>query len=152
MGPPGTFVPGTPVGFDILAALRVWNGTDFSTTTATISLSLGPLGPITTPPTDMVVPGFFIPATEEGEWHHHPTFTINPDADPGSYLLQLRVLTQDGSLGPSLPFWEVWNYGDTPQNQEAAFNWVQENLIPAPFGLWMLATPSFFALRRRRLS
>ncbi|MBC7771941.1 MAG: hypothetical protein H7210_05565, partial [Pyrinomonadaceae bacterium] len=81
MGLPGTFQVGTSVAFNLRAALRKWDGTDFSTIPPeTMTVALGPLGPVETPPVDMLVPGFSIPVSSdpgsEGEWHHHPVQTL----------------------------------------------------------------------------
>lgn len=156
MGPPGTFRVGTSVGFNLRAALRRWDGMDFSTIPVeTMTIQLGPLGPVETPPTDVLVPGFSIPVSSdpgsEGEWHHHPVQTLTGPASDGIYLVEFEIFSTDPSLQTSLPFWFLWNQNEPMDTHQAAYTWAQDNLAPAPgAGVVMLSLLGTTASRRRR--
>lgn len=155
MGLPGTFAVDTSVGFNVRAALRRWDGTDFSTIPPeTFTIELGPLGPVETPPVDSLVPGFAIPVSSdpgsEGEWHHHPVQTLTGAASDGVYLVEFELFSTDPGLQTSLPFWFLWNQNESPATHLAAYAWAQENVVPTPAGFAALPLLGIAAMRRRR--
>ena len=131
---PGTFPVGASVGFNMLDALKRWNGHGFD-----------PLAP-TTQETMIVsylqqiretgsgfVSGFEIPVAADGSWHRHLIFTLNGPGtnDPGEgiYLLELGLYSTSPSVGESYPVYIVFNVADEPEH-EPTLEWVRENLAP----------------------
>lgn len=153
-GPPGTFPVGTSTGFNILAALRKWNGTDFSTIPPeTMTVGFGANPDAETPPIDEFVGGAALPVQDlpgsEGEWHHHPFYTLTGAASDGIYAIELQIYSTDPSNQNSLPLWILWNQNDTEANGIAATHWAQENFVPAP-GTGMLACAGILGVTGRR--
>lgn len=152
----GTFTAGALVGFNITNRLGRWNGMGFDylmgdTETITISHLMG--GQRVT--ADGFVAGFGLPADSDGEWHYHLGYTIGhadgvTDPMEGIYLLELDLWTNETGVANSLPFWLVMNYGDTEANHDAAYDYVQENLVPEPATLAALGVGAAWLLRRRR--
>lgn len=127
---PGTFPVGSSIGFNIRKALRQWDGTDFNQIPREkIRVRLGIFGPVFTPETDEVVPGFGMPVNSQGEFHHHPGFTLMEPASDGIYLLELELWsTADGVLA-SRPYWMVFNQNRTEEEHEEAAQWVIDNAL-----------------------
>ncbi|MFG0328077.1 MAG: GC-type dockerin domain-anchored protein [Phycisphaerales bacterium JB037] len=116
--PDGTFPAGLRIGFNIRKALRVWTpGTvdpaqgHFDTIPVEqIEIDLFPVfGPVVTPLTDQIVPGFSLPVNAGGEFHHHYGFFLTPPAGEGVYLLELEKWSDNAAYGTSEPFWMVFN-------------------------------------------
>jgi hypothetical protein len=82
----------------------------------------------------------------------HPEFTLSgPGAtDPanGIYLAAFRVSA--AGFGQSDTFWIVFNLGMPEADHEAAVEWVESNLVPAPGALAMLALGTVMARSRTR--
>lgn len=130
---PGTFPPSSSVGFNIRRALRWWDDSDFDQfPPETIGITFGPLGPVLTPPTDVLVPGFTIGVGANGQWHKHLGYRLNPPADTGIYLLELELFSTAATIAPSLPFWLVFNQNDTLARHAAAVEWVRDTLAGTP--------------------
>ncbi len=118
----GTFPANAEVGFTIRRAVRRWNGADFSTIPPErIAVSWGPLGPVESPAGDTPVQGFTLNASSNGSFHYHYTFRLTAPASPGAYLLELELWSTHGAVGPSEPFWLVFNKDlDDAEFQQAA--------------------------------
>lgn len=149
----------TQVGFDILDALRIWNGSDFGAISpSTLTLELAPGVPgspsATTPALPGFVPGFiFGTADEEGEFHQHIGMTLNAPGDEGVYLVQLRAFSPtdtSGGLVPSESFWLVLNNGMDENTHDAAIDYVRSVIVPAPGALLVSAGMVLAGIRRRR--
>lgn len=148
---PGVFLFGSAIGFNIRAALRSWNGSDFSTIPAeriAVDFATAP-GPVLTPLTDVLTPGFTIPVDSDNTWHRHLEFELQSPASPGIYLLELELFSTDPAILASLPFWIVFNQGLDEQEHDAAIEWVVQNLVPSPPAA-VLALCGFAAINRRR--
>jgi len=115
---PGTFQPGSLIGFTLVSPLRVWTGSDFGTTApdpldgVRLKLSFGSLSATTA---DAAVNGFQLAVAPTGEWHVHYIFELLPaagqfDAPPGAYLLELSLNTSQSGIGASEPFWILFNH------------------------------------------
>jgi len=129
---PATFAPGTPVGFNIRAALRVWDdvGGDFDQVPAErVQVRLGPLGPVLTPLADQMVAGFTIAAGSDGKYHHHFGYTLLAPAGAGVYLLELEVMSGDGTLAASRPVFLVMNQNADGAMADRAALWVATHLV-----------------------
>lgn len=155
---------GTGIGFNIVDALRAWNGTNFDTVaTQTMSIFGDPFpdGDVATTPgtPDMFVPGFeFIEADANGFFDDHPTFQLNDQAD-GVYLLSLELFTDAGGIANSEPMYIVFgsNLDGTLGDDEAfeaqiesAVDYVNNVIIPTPGSIGLLALAGLAATHRRR--
>jgi hypothetical protein len=126
---PGTFPTSTSNGF------RIWDGSAFSSIPQEhIEIAFGPLGPVSTPDTDMVVEGFALLVGSNGEWHRHLEYTLTDPAEPGFYLMELVLFSTSPDIGDSLPFWLVFNQGNQPiSDEDTVVHWVNTHLAnPCP--------------------
>jgi hypothetical protein len=145
----GEDVPGEgTLSFRFNRALKAWNGTDFVGTTARMSLSFGPLGPVTTPLTDLMVTGFGLPIDEHGGLHDHPDYLLEPGASDGIYLLDISFFSDDLGLSASEPVWILFGRNASEEDAEAAYDHAMET-IPAP-GVAMTLLGGAWMLGRRR--
>jgi hypothetical protein len=143
----GTLTPGSGLFVTMRKAVRSWNGTDFSTIALqTITASFGP-NSITSNLTDIATGGLLLPVEAGGGLHDHPDVYLN-DPFAGIYLLELE-LSSDAGLEKTDPFWIVYNYGADEADHDAAIEWVNSNLVPAPGSLALLGF-GLVATRRRR--
>lgn len=153
----GIFTPGSGIGFNILDALRKWDGSDFDeipAETMTVAFAGGAGGNSrTTPPIpDTTVPGFTLSVGNDGSWHRHLQFTLNAPASAGIYLLELDMFSTQSSpaLDNSLPYYLVFNQNDSEAAHEAAVSYVENNVVPEPSALALAAMGGLLALRRQR--
>ena len=148
----GTFQANSMVGFNVTGAFRIWNGNGFDNAVNTLTISFGALEIVVG--SDPFTPGFGINANASGRWHRHLNYTLNdvtPTSDPAIYLLELELWNQGTGVETSLPFWKVFAFGDvTHQEHEAAVDWVQANLVPAPGAVALLGLAGLAGLGRRR--
>jgi hypothetical protein len=149
---PGTFLSDSSIGFSILDSLRKWDGSGFDMIPAeTLSLRFGSsLGPITTPLTPTIVDGFNLNVASDGSWHRHYDFVLNSPASTGIYLLQLQLSSSDAGIGPTDPFFIVFNQNDTELNHEAAIEFVRSLTVPEPPTLAVAMTLAFVGMFRAR--
>lgn len=117
----GGFPVGATIAFDVVDALRKWNGADFATIPPErIAIVLGFNPVILTPTTpETIVPGFnFVAASASGAFHQHINFFLDPPATEGIYLLTLR-LRCSCAAEPSLPIYIAFRQGDSAALEEA---------------------------------
>lgn len=146
---PGTFAPGTGIGFNIMRSLRVWNvGTQdfFSVASHPMTLEFGPAS-ATTPNADVMVGGFVV-NYDGGDFDEHYDFTLPGGAGNGIYLLELQFFVTDPNIAASESVWTVFNWGLSEEEHEAAIHWVEENLVPSPASAVVLM--GLLAAGRRR--
>ncbi|HRP62987.1 MAG TPA: PEP-CTERM sorting domain-containing protein [Phycisphaerales bacterium] len=153
-GDAGLFAAGTTIGFNIIAALGLWNGNGFDTldpfSHASITLELGPLSATTGAG---FISGFNFVADASGGFDSHLDFILNgPDAlagEPadGVYLIELQLISNNYLASES--FWIVFGKGADHREIDAAMDWVEANLVPAPGALLLLGMAAFGAARRR---
>jgi hypothetical protein len=136
---PGTFVPGSRIGFRFADALLVWDGAAFVPTSpagalagerlkATFLTVTGTSGAGT-------VPGFDLAVAANGQWHRHVSWTLLPASgasspDTGVYLATLEIYSTDPAVGTSLPLQLVMSAGATGQQFAAAFAAAEARLSP----------------------
>ena len=125
----GAFASGTSMGFNIRRALRRWENADFATIPPeTIGISWGPLAPVVTPASDVLVPGIMRPIAVDGSWHTHYKYKISAGARAGVYLLELELTIASGAFLNSQPFWLIVNNGGSTGDVDDAVRWVRDNL------------------------
>lgn len=94
------------------------------------------------------------PSGTPGEWHHHPFWELNPSAPSGIYLAEVDIANSVTNIA-SDRFFFLWNFENDPMNptnnMQAAYDWVNTNLVPAP-GMFAMGLPIFASglLRRRK--
>lgn len=142
----GQVPPGTEIGFDIVAAVREWDGFDFddiSDDTITVRKFLQNF---VAPATDTVVPGIVFGAGDgDGVFHHHVQFILNQSGGPvaadGVWLLQLELWSTTASIERSPINYIVFAQGAGVAEQVDAIAWVEANLIGGPCNEADLAEP-----------
>lgn len=151
----GTFDPFEDLQFNLTDAVGVWNGSGFDTSIVeTITLAFGPSS-VTSG--SGFVSGFTFQTDALGGFHDHFDITLNGDGgDPanGVYLLSLNMefaaLGPGGGTGTSDTFWFVMNLGEDELVHDAAIEWVEGNLVPAPGAGFLLLLAGVSRSRRRR--
>lgn len=146
----GEFAAGTGIGFTLYKALRVWNGSDFSTVAGpTINIEFGP-NSVTTPLTDGPLEGFTFAVPASGGFDEHWDFILSDVDATGIYLLEFELWSTDTSVARSERTWIVLNYGQSEADHDAAIEYAEENLVPAPGAVALLGVAGLMASRRRR--
>ncbi len=129
----GSLPANSDVGFTIRRAVRVWDGSGFATIpTERIRVKLGPLGPVDSPLTDDPVVGFGMGVNGDGEYHHHPGYTLLAPAADGVYLYEAELWSSAPGVEASRPFWIVFNQNRPAGEHEAAVAWAEDNLVGCP--------------------
>ena len=146
----GAFDIGTEISYQTMAALRVWNGSDFSGI-ANPQLAQDAQGDtILTPLADMVVDGFGW-TYNGGDFDEHPDYgLVNPETGIFLWEIQFTATAATGAhLDTTQSLFVVFNNGESEEMHEEAIEWVEKNL-PAPSGLALLGMGGALAARRRR--
>lgn len=126
--PAGAFAPGSTIGFNVLDALRSWDGGGFgSPASSTLTISFANLSIETG---SGFVEGFGLPVAQNGEWHRHLNFILNEPAPPGIYLLALELWSDDPGLERSEPFYIVFNQEMDELIHDEAIEWAERYLVP----------------------
>lgn len=154
------FPTGATLGFDILDQLLVWNGSStvaggaFGPTSNTMRIfDTSPGNPeVFTPASTQVVNGFTVVAdTTDGPdgFDEHPFYQL-VNNEVGVFLLNVRITSNDPSILPSEPIWLVFNNGEDELIHDAAIEYTEDVIVPAPAGAAVLALGGLVATRRRR--
>lgn len=135
---PGALVPGLRIGFDILSAVRAWDGQDFDAIAAErITVRKAGVN-IESPSTDEIVPGFVFGVADNDAnavFHHHVQFFVdfgNPNPIDGVWLLELGLWTEDSVVIDADPIWIVFGQGSGADQLDDAVRWVEDNLVGSP--------------------
>lgn len=153
---PGTFDPSGRNGFNILSALKMWTGSGFigldALTEETMEISFGSL---VRKSTNGFVSGFFLNNDADGGWHRHLGFRLNgkigDEWNPrlGIYMLELELKNDDSTIGNSLPYYIIFNYGMDEEYHDAAIDY-QRDVVPEPATLTVMALGAAMLRRRKR--
>lgn len=128
----GAFPPGAQVGFDILKALRLWDGCRFEAMPEERLTIRKSVLSVTTPLSDITVPGFpYGEANLAGKFHHHAGYTLLAPARQGVYLYEIVLWTNVPGVAPSPTVWIVFNQDSPVPQHEVAARWVQ-NVLANP--------------------
>ena len=127
----GSFAQGSLAGFDILDALRKWDGSDFDAIpTERMTVTLGAQNRQTPTIADQFVAGFnFVQAGSNGGFHQHVNYFLSSPASNGVYLLKIQVRV--AGFTQSEPLYVVFNQRENSVSFQAAIDYVQ-NVILAP--------------------
>ncbi|MEQ8769273.1 MAG: hypothetical protein RIB60_02065 [Phycisphaerales bacterium] len=136
---PGALIPGMAIGFDVTAALREWDGTDFDTISDdTVSIRDGGVIVATTPPTDSTVAGTIFGTADSDSaavFHHHVQFFLNyPSTTPvdGVWLFTWDLWTDEPGIERSGDAYIVFAQGTGTAQLDDAVAWVEDNLLASP--------------------
>lgn len=127
----GTFPVGSAVGFNLLDALLVWNGSSFEATGGEVmqvsflsAAAVTGAGP---------VPGFTVGVSGTGAWHTHLGFLLqqgaSPTLDNGVYLLELELYGTAPGVGASRPLFMLFRRNASQADLDAAAAYVAANLL-----------------------
>jgi len=126
---PGTFSVPSRIGFRVLDALRVWNGSDFDAVAGPqMEIAFSTLS-TTTPSTPQTIEGFTLAVGSNGQWHRHLEYTLLSPGGTGVYLLTMELFSTAGGVFSSEPFWMVFNNGSDPNVAEQAMVWVRDRFL-----------------------
>jgi len=148
----GSLTAGMTWSFNIVSPLGQWNGNGFNVPDETMQLDFGPASATTGAG---YVPGFSFTGFPDGLLHDHFDFTLLPggvgDPDAGIYLLALQFagVNSATSYAASDPVYLVFNLGQSEEDHDAAIEWVQGNIVPAP-GTFLLLTLGILSTGRQR--
>lgn len=149
---------GFRTGFNVRAAARVWNpagsndapGTNF-TAIAGVSFTFGDaiFGTVTTPTSDPLSPIAGPSILLGGEVDFHYPILMNGNTQ-GIYLIELEQYTTKPGVANSEPLWVILGYGADEASLDAAKEYVEAFVVPAPGVGAMLGIVGVMASRRRR--
>lgn len=132
--PAGTFPANSQIGFTIVGALREWRDGNFDTIPEErLEMRWGPLGPVVSPPDDTPVDGFTLGVSSSGQFHYHYAMRLTAPADPGVYLLTVRLWSDRSGIAQSEPIYLLLNQDSSQQTVDEAAAWWQAN------GAWCTA-------------
>jgi hypothetical protein len=118
--------------FDVLDAVRKWDGDDFDAVSAeTIRVSKSGTSVTSLSQANQAQQGFTFGQVSSGFLHEHLRYTLLGPQSDGVYLLQLRLRVPTGGFQDSLPFWIVFNQ-NAPETQHDAAQAYMERLVTPP--------------------
>jgi hypothetical protein len=135
---------GSTMTFNLLQGLGVWNGNGFDASGANLLASYGGQDAFSSSGG-----AFSFLVTEDLDLHPEFTLLGANGADPanGIYLASLRFSSAGYANSDTL--WIVFNLGMDEADHEAATQWVEANLVPAPGAIALLAFGAMAGRRRR---
>lgn len=146
----GTMGAGVSLALNIAGPVQQWNGGSFGSSLNTVTVTDG-IDDMTSGLGYVSGPSFF-ETDPEGGFHSHLAMTVDglSAGDAGIWLLPLTLSDPLGGLGESETFYFVFNLGLEESAHEAAIEWVEANVIPAPGAMALLVAGVAFGRRRRR--
>jgi hypothetical protein len=139
----GSDLVGASVRLHVLNTLGAWNGSGFDFASSMLTVGYGGQSADT-------ASGGFVSFMVTAGLDLHPEFTLSgPGAtDPASGIYLATFRFGSNGLADSEAFWVVLNLGMSEEEHEAAVEWVEVNLVPAPGAIALLGVAGL--MRRRR--
>lgn len=130
---PGTFQPGTQVGFHAPQGFLAFTGSALEPVTSeSLKVKFLSLEVIIG---DQPDDGFALNVQADGGWHRHFTFELlsdSPEPAPGIYVLPMTLHSTDPAVLESETFWLVFDHQAARGAQEDAIAWITDAyLAPA---------------------
>ncbi len=155
---PGIFIEeaslpdNTQVSFTVTQSLMYWDGTgavSFSLSAEAMTLGFGPSS-VSTSFDNSPVAGFSInyDADAVGGFDEHMDYTIDGSAASGIYLLA-NTFSLSGAADSDVIF-TVFNAGLDEEIHDAALDYAENVLVPAPGAVGLIAVAGLGAMSRRR--
>ena len=129
--------PGGSFSMNLIAGVRAWDGSGFSSSAERMDVSFGPVS------VDAAAGGS-ISFTATEDFDIHPEYSIANSAAVGSYLLEFTF--SSASLATSDSIFIVFNNGMDDELFEETVEWAEANVVPVQ-GAWLLL--GGLGLRRR---
>ncbi len=140
----GSNLVGTTLNMRLLPSLSRWSGEGLTSCDQFLSLSFGGQSASTSV-------GGFVSFLVSAGLDLHPDYVLSgaAEADPtdGVYIATFAFAAE--GFVESAPLWVVFNLGADEADHDAAIDWVQANLVPAPGALSLLAFMGVGRGRRR---
>ena len=134
--PSGSLPTAMLVGFDIVDAVRIWDGADFDALSPSTITCERFTSFVTSPPgAGQTAPGFWLDTTGgSGGVHVHMSYYLDPPVNPGVYLLTLAVRTNHPTIENPEPIFIVFDASNAGGSAEvdAAVAYVEALLAPEP--------------------
>ena len=134
--PSGSLPTNLLVGFDIVDAARVWDGSDFDAISPSTITCERFASFVTSPPgAGQTAPGFWLDTTgASGGIHVHMSYYLDPPLTPGIYLLTLLVRTNSGSIANPEPVFIVFDSNNAAgaAGMDSAVAYLEDLLAPPP--------------------
>ena len=129
--------PGESFSMNMIAGVRAWDGSGFSSSAESMGMSFGPAS------VD-AASGGSIAFTATEDFDLHPEYFIDSSAASGSYLLEFTFSA--AGLATSDSIFIVFNNGMDDELFEETVEWAEANVVPVQ-GAWLLL--GGLGLRRR---
>ncbi len=129
--------PGGSFSMNLIAGVRAWDGSGFSSSAERMDFSFGPVS------VDAAAGGS-ISFTATEDFDLHPEYSIANSAAAGSYLLEFTFSA--AGLATSESIYIVFNNGMDDELFEETVEWAEANIVPVQ-GAWLLL--GGLGLRRR---
>ncbi len=129
----GELPAGALLGFDLVDALRLWDGSSFDTIAPQpMRVSLFTASRITPPNADGFTEGFeFAAIGSNGAVHSHINYRLETPQTPGVYLLTIQLRLDEPGIEPSLPAFIIFNHNADPEQADAAAAYLEDQLEPS---------------------
>lgn len=125
----------TVLAFDILDAVRRWDGTGFDEIPAeTIRVSKATTNVTSPLLANQVRAGFSFGQVGSGFLHEHLRYFLNVPHGAGVYLLQMRLRTPGSGYADSPAFWVVFNQNESEAVHDAAVAYMERLVEQQCFG------------------
>jgi len=128
----GELPSGALLGFDLIDALRVWNGSNFDTVASDpMRVSLFTTSRLTPPDAGGFTAGFeFAAIGSNGAVHSHLNYRLEAPPISGVYLLTIQLRLNTQGIEPSLPAFIIFNNNADPAEADAAAAYLEDLLEP----------------------
>lgn len=137
---------GTTLSMYLYQGMSRWTGSGFVSSDHVLSLSYGGQSATTTSSGSI---SFLV----IDDLDLHPDYSLaaaDGTSDPTSGIYVAAFRFEAAGFDQSAPLWVVFNLGSDETDHDAAIEWVQTNLVPAPGALSLLALLGARSGRRRR--